>query len=242
MGTEDRLVFVGTSDLAGLMRGKSFPVSDWAKRLRRGVGWTPTNVQITCFDTISDSPFGSFGDLALIPDPETRFALQDGDDVFDFALGDIRSLEGEPWAYCTRSLARRALHELHQVSGATPLGAFEHEFQIKEAAPRPGDGFGLKGFRDAKAWSGPFLAALAQTSCQPDTFMKEYGPSQYEVTIKPTLGIVTPGKVVAHDVPDAVAQALHDGSQLVLTREPLGGKPADAGAGPVVAEARFTAI
>ncbi|MEH6723158.1 MAG: anti-sigma factor, partial [Qipengyuania sp.] len=57
-----------------------------------------------------------------------------------------------------------------------------------------------------------------------------------------SLGIVTPGKVVAHDVPDAVAQALHDGSQLVLTREPLGGKPADAGAGPVVAEARFTAI
>ena len=53
---------------------------------------------------------------------------------------------------------------------------------------------------------------------------------------------MTPGKVVAHDVPDAVAQALHDGSQLVLTREPLGGKPADAGAGPVVAEARFTAI
>jgi anti-sigma-K factor RskA len=57
-----------------------------------------------------------------------------------------------------------------------------------------------------------------------------------------SLGIVTPGKVVAHDVPDGVAQALHDGSQLVLTREPLGGKPADAGAGPVVAEARFTAI
>ena len=57
-----------------------------------------------------------------------------------------------------------------------------------------------------------------------------------------SLGIVTPGKVVAHDVPDAVAQALHDGSQLVLTREPLGGKPADAGVGPVVAEARFTAI
>ncbi|MDA0722260.1 MAG: glutamine synthetase family protein [Proteobacteria bacterium] len=205
MGTEDRLVFVGTSDLAGILRGRSFPVSDWAKRLRRGVGWTPTNVQITCFDTISDSPFGSFGDLALIPDPETRFALQDGEDVFDFALGDIRSLEGEPWEFCTRSLARRALQDLHQVSGATPLGAFEHEFQIKEAAPRPGDGFGLKGFRDAKAWSGPFLAALAQTSCQPDTFMKEYGPSQYEVTIKPTLGIVTPDnaailRLLAHDV------------------------------------------
>jgi glutamine synthetase len=205
MDSDDRLVFVGTSDLAGILRGKSFPVADWGKRQKRGVGWTPTNVQITCFDTISDSPFGSFGDLALIPDPETRFALGEGGDVFDFALGDIRSLEGEPWAFCTRSLARRALAELHQACGATPLAAFEHEFQIKDTAPRPGDGFGLKGFRDAKAWSGPFLSALAQTSCQPDTFMKEYGPAQYEVTIKPSLGITTPDnaailRLLAHDV------------------------------------------
>ncbi len=57
-----------------------------------------------------------------------------------------------------------------------------------------------------------------------------------------SLGIVTPGKIVAHSVPNAVARALHDGSQLVLTREPLGGKPAGADAGPVVAEARFTTI
>ncbi len=57
-----------------------------------------------------------------------------------------------------------------------------------------------------------------------------------------SLGIVTPGKVVAHNVPADVARALHDGSQLVLTREPLGGKPVDADAGPVVAETRFTTI
>ena len=57
-----------------------------------------------------------------------------------------------------------------------------------------------------------------------------------------SLGIVTPGKVVAHTVPADVARALESGSQLVLTREPLGGKPADADAGPVVAEARFTTI
>jgi len=192
IASEDRLVFVGTSDIAGILRGKSFPAADWEKRLQRGVGWTPTNVQITCFDTISESPFGSFGDLALVPDPDTRITLKDGDDVFDFALGDIRSLEGEPWAFCTRSLARRSLEELHQASGARLLSAFEHEFQIKDMPPRPGDGFGLKGFRDARNWSGAFLASLAQTSCQPDTFMKEYGPSQYEITIKPTLGIVTP--------------------------------------------------
>ena len=50
------------SDLAGKVRGKAFPASQFDKRLRRGIGWTPTNVQITCFDVIAESPFGSLGD------------------------------------------------------------------------------------------------------------------------------------------------------------------------------------
>ena len=186
---DEHLVFAGTSDIAGIMRGKSFPVSEWEKRALRGVGWTPTNVQITCFGTISESPFGSLGDLALIPDPATRFTLDNGGDILDFALGDITSLEGKPWVCCTRSLAKAALKRLHNVSGATPLAAFEHEFQIKDRPPRPGDSYGFKGYRDAKDWSVPFFAALAQANCQPDTFMKEYGPGQYEVTIKPSTGI-----------------------------------------------------
>ena len=33
-----------------------------------------------------------------------------------------------------------------------------------------------------------------------------------------------------------------NGSQLLLTREPLGGKPVDSAAGPVVAEAEFATI
>jgi len=196
MNGEDGLVFVGTSDLAGIVRGKAFPHSEWDQRVVRGVGWTPTNVQITCFDSISESPFGSLGDLALIPDPSTRFSVALEDRTLDFALGDIRSLEGEPWAFCTRSLAKRAQDELREVSGATTVAAFEHEFQIKEFAARKGDGYGLKGFCDAQDWAEAFFQALRQTSCEPDTFMKEYGPSQYEVTIKPSKGIAAADNAV----------------------------------------------
>lgn len=192
MDTSDRLVFVATSDLSGILRGKSFPVSQWEKRCQSGLGWTPANAQITCFDTFSDGALGAFGDLALVPDAKMRFTLGQGEDIFDFVLGDILTLEADPWVCCTRSQARRAIDALHKACGATPLAAFEHEFQIKNAIPRAGDGFGAKGFRDAKGWSGPFLAALAQTSCQPDSFMKEYGPSQYEVTIKPAAGLMAP--------------------------------------------------
>lgn len=196
MRASDRLVFVGTSDLAGIVRGKSFPASEWEKRLRRGVGWTPTNVQITCFDTIAESPFGSFGDLALVPDPDTRFTLADGDDVFDFLLGDILDLDGAPWDYCTRSLAKRAIAGLHEASGATPLAAFEHEFELKYPDPRPGDAFGLKGFRDAQPWAEALMAALDRTTCKPDTFMKEFGPSKYEITNKPAKGVTAADNAV----------------------------------------------
>jgi glutamine synthetase len=205
MTEKDSLVFVGTSDIAGIVRGKSFPKSELQKRLVRGVGWTPTNVQITCFDSVSESPFGSLGDLALIPDKSTHFELAGEEPCLSFMLGDIRSLDGEPWKYCTRMLAKRSLNELYETCGARVFSAFEHEFQLCDAPVRNGDAFGLKGFRDGQAWAEAFLEAMRQTTCEPDTFMKEFGPSQYEVTNKPALGITSPDnavvlRVLAHDV------------------------------------------
>ncbi|KAA9010334.1 glutamine synthetase family protein [Histidinibacterium aquaticum] len=188
---EDPMVFVGTTDLAGLLRGKAFPVSAWDKRSRRGVGWTPTNVQITCFNAIAPTPFGALGDLVLVPDPESRFQLPGGDGrpPLDFALGDIQSLDGEPWDYCTRSLAKRALAELEAVAGLSLVGAFEHEFQLSDVAPVPGDSYGFRGFRSAQSWAQHLIDAMAAAGIGPDTFMKEYGPSQYEVTTDPFDGV-----------------------------------------------------
>lgn len=54
-----------------------------------------------------------------------------------------------------------------------------------------------------------------------------------------SLGVVRPGEVINLPVSDAVARNILDGSQVVLTREPLGGKPAGKDAGPVVAEGAF---
>lgn len=57
-----------------------------------------------------------------------------------------------------------------------------------------------------------------------------------------SLGVVAPGEVRSMEVPAEVGAELHDGSRLLLTREPLGGKPADAEAGPVVAEGAFIRV
>ena len=57
-----------------------------------------------------------------------------------------------------------------------------------------------------------------------------------------SLGVVTPGEEVRVALDPATAREIRAGSQMLLTREPLGGKPANTDAGPVVAEGRFAAI
>ena len=55
-----------------------------------------------------------------------------------------------------------------------------------------------------------------------------------------SLGVVAPGYERRVPLDPAIAARIHDGSEMVLTREPLGGKPpAATTAGPVVAQGRF---
>jgi anti-sigma-K factor RskA len=57
-----------------------------------------------------------------------------------------------------------------------------------------------------------------------------------------SLGVVKPGEVVTMTLPKDVARNILDGAEVKLTREPLGGKPADKAAGPVVAEGAFNKV
>jgi anti-sigma-K factor RskA len=57
-----------------------------------------------------------------------------------------------------------------------------------------------------------------------------------------SLGVVKPGEVRSMSVPAAATAKLGDGASLVLTREPIGGKPEGKDAGPVVAQGAFTRV
>lgn len=57
-----------------------------------------------------------------------------------------------------------------------------------------------------------------------------------------SLGVVAPGTVRSMTLPAAITAKLGDGASLVLTREPLGGKPEGVDAGPVVAKGAFTPV
>ncbi|TAD72778.1 MAG: hypothetical protein EAY70_13350 [Sphingomonadales bacterium] len=57
-----------------------------------------------------------------------------------------------------------------------------------------------------------------------------------------SLGVVTPGEVRSMVLPATITAKLGDGASLVLTREPIGGKPEGQDAGPVVAKGAFTRV
>jgi glutamine synthetase len=189
MGEE--LVVVCCSDIAGKVRGKGFPVCDLDKRVRRGVGWTPTNVQITCFDAIADSPYGALGDLVLVPDPQTavKVHFDDGEPAEHFMLGGIFETDGSPWECCTRAILQAALARLKAVTGLDLMAAFEHEFHFTTNPGPPGSGYTYSGLRAQRRFAETLTAALRTGGITPDTFMKEYGVDQYEVTIAPTVGV-----------------------------------------------------
>lgn len=221
--TPEEMIVACCTDIAGKVRGKGFPASQFDKRLRRGVGWTPTNIQITCFDLLAPSPFGSLGDLVLIPDPAARVRIdfKDGGPVEHFALGDIRHTDGRPWEFCTRAILRSALERLKSASGLSLYGAFEHEFQFKGQKHPLGDAYTLAGFRAEREFAELLVATLAEAGIDPDTFMKEYGAGQYEVTMGPQHGLaIADHSTVLRELTRAVAQRLDREVTFTPIRDP----------------------
>lgn len=210
-------------DLSGKVRGKAFPISQFDKRLKRGVGWTPTNVQITCFDAIADSPFGSLGDLVLIPDPSTRVSIdsEPGAPNENFVLGNIRYTDGRPWEFCTRSILESALARMKRVSGVTLYGAFEHEFQIKHLAGEIGKAFTLAGFQEERHFCEAVIAAMRAAGVTPDTILKEFGSGQFEVTMGPQTGVtIADHSLITREIVGIVARELGHDPTFTPIRDP----------------------
>lgn len=222
-GRREEIVVACTSDLAGKIRGKGFPATQFDKRLARGIGWTPTNVQITCFDTIAETPFGSLGDLVLIPDAgaRVRLPLDEGDTAESFVMGAIHYTDGRPWEFCTRSILSLALERLGRVAGLRVRGAFEHEFQFRDGTSRRGDAFSLAAMRDDREFVEMLLAAQRALGVVPDTLLKEFGADQYEVTMGPQEAVaIADHSVFLRQAVSAVAHKLNRRVTFTPIRDP----------------------
>jgi glutamine synthetase len=206
----ETLIFVGTCDLAGIVRGKGFPLTAQAQRLRHGVGLAPSNIMMSAFGPIYDTPYGTAGDLMLVPDASTYVEVEfEPGDAERFYLGDILLLSGQHWQCCPRHFLRRALEALESEAGLGVVAAFEQEFVYTGVEDRLGATYALDAWRRQGSFAEHVMAAIRSAGLEPDSFLPEYGPRQYEMTISPARGLRAADEaIIAREMARAVAHRL----------------------------------
>ena len=218
----EELIFVGTCDIAGHVRGKGFPARELAQRTKQGIGWTHSNLMQTAFGPILDTPFGTGGDLMVVPDAsaEVRVDFTDGSAIEHFFLGDIRNTDGSPWECCSREFLRRAIATLDAASGLNVIAAFEQEFVYTGVEDRPGHAYSLGAWRRQGGFGESVVAALRAAGIKPDSFLPEYGPRQYELTIAPQPALKAADQaVIARELTRATAFRL--GHRVIFSPMPV---------------------
>ena len=212
------LVALVCCDLGSIVRGRSVLADELDQHLRAGIGWVPANHSLTPLGPVADpNPFGSTGDLRLLPDPSTHAVLA-GDDVhgaLEVMLCDIVELDGAPWECCPRGFLRDALTALERELGAYVRASFEHEFQLLSPAPGDASGLSLGSLAmpaqaeappalpftlDAQRRVEPFgrevMGALVEVGLQPERFFAEYAPHQFEIPLAASDGLTSADRSV----------------------------------------------
>ncbi len=205
------LIFVATCDISGHVRGKGFPAQELHARRHQGIGWTHSQLMMSPFGPIWDTPFGTSGDLMIVPDPaaEVRVDFADGSAPEHFFLGDLRTTDGVAWECCPREFLRRAVAALEAAAGASLLAAFEQEFAYTGTEDRPGDAYSLGAFRRQGAFGEMLVAALRAAGAVPDSFLAEYGARQFEMTVAPAPALAAADRaVIAREMAQATAHRL----------------------------------
>lgn len=203
------LIFIGYVDIAGQFRGKAVPASEWSTRVRDGVGIPPANAYITAFGDIAPCPSGSRGDLLIVPNAGrlVRIDFEDGSAPEHFALGGIENLDGTPSALCARSFACAMLARLEADHGLRLAGAFEHEFTFTDMEAAANGSFNLTTMRREAVFGRALIRALRLAGIEPDTFLPEYAPAQFEITTSVAAGIaVADDAAILRELVRATAQ------------------------------------
>jgi glutamine synthetase len=192
------LVTLVCCDLGSIVRGRAVFSADLGEHLQSGVGWVPANHALTPLGPVAEpNPFGSTGDLRLLPDADTRILVKadENTSALELVLCDIVETDGQPWECCPRKFLRDALGELEHELGAHLLASFEHEFQLL-AGSAPALGFSLEAQRSVEPFPERVMEALTEAGAEPERFFAEYAPHQFEIPVAPAEGLTSADRSV----------------------------------------------
>lgn len=193
-----QLVSLVTCDLGAIVRGRAVFASELEEHQRSGLGWVPANHALTPLGPLAEpNPFGSTGDLRLLPDPSThvRVGAEPGASALELVLCDIVETTGEPWSCCPRTFLKGALADLQEQTGATLRVSFEHEFQLLRDDPSPLP-FSLSAQRAAEPFATTVMGALVEAGVEPERFFAEFASHQFEIPVAPTSGLQAADRAV----------------------------------------------
>jgi glutamine synthetase len=191
------LTLIATCDLVAMVRGRAVPARDLDASLGAGVGWVPADLSLHPFGGIVDpNPFGSLGDLRLIPDAASRCRVDlGGTTPLDVVLADLHEPDGAPWSACPRLLLKGALADLEAETGLRLRSAFEQELQMPIGDPPPPP-FSLEALRRSEPFPSLAMTALAEAGLEPEMFVPEYGADQYEIPCAPAIGVTAADRAI----------------------------------------------
>lgn len=200
MPAPEELVTFVTTDIAAVTRGRSVALSDLDHALGKGVGWVPANLALTPFgDIATPNPYGSEGDLRLMPDAEAGVRVADlpgAATPLHYYHGDLTDLDGQPWEGCVRSMLKEAVALLEAEAGLRVVAAFEHEFCLLDTGRPSGQPFALSKQRAADPFGSMLVSALSEGGCEPEVFLPEYGTDQFEIVCAPAAPVAAADRAV----------------------------------------------
>lgn len=192
------LVHFVCQDFCGITRGRGFSRQRLASQMTRGVGWVPANLGLNPFNDIVENPWGSSGDLILMPDPSSEVYINLTDKVtpLHYFLSDIVNLDGSPWEACPRTYLKQQIEAL-AAQGIRIVASFEHEFILMDIAEPYPPAFSLVGARCEEALCAAIIDALDEANAEPEMCLPEYAPCQYEVTLRPAEALKAADRAVS---------------------------------------------
>jgi glutamine synthetase len=178
-------------DYSGVGAAKSIPPGSFQRGVRDGVVFAIANLDMDINDHFGAgaSWYGDSGDMLVVPDPKSYSPLPRFPRTA-VANGWMRATDGSEWDGCPRTRLKKMVDELAS-EGLSAMAAFEPEFYLLKP---DGTGewspvnsarmFTTAGLQETQQFCSDVVAELESMNVPVGQLGKEYGPGQYEMSVK----------------------------------------------------------